>query len=158
MSAFKYFMKTKRPRSCDSFCTGPVLHQWRATSRAKRRREAQGTNKNQVNSTADHDRQGQAANWQCLIHVTLISARNIKLITSVKCMCSLYCLPCSLYLTFAIHVSGLPLLYKTCGRPGNEANHSPFLFLFVLLYSLLFIDRLHCMYYVQHCWDNSPKA
>jgi len=68
-------MKTERPRSWGRFWSlefvvflpAPLSHRWRATARAKRRREAQATKTNQVNTcmaTADYDRQGQAAHRQ----------------------------------------------------------------------------------------------
>ena len=61
MSAFKYFMKTKRsfvhamPRPLSCISEGLL------TARVQRRREARGTKTTQVNAhmaTVDHDRQG----------------------------------------------------------------------------------------------------
>ena len=68
MIAFKYFVKSERPRSLGSFVHAICPARCRASVKgyctAQRRREARGTKTTEVNArmaTVDHDRQGQAA-------------------------------------------------------------------------------------------------
>ena len=68
MTAFKYFVKSERPRSLGSFVHAICPDRCRASVKGYcttlRRREARGTKATEVNTrmtTVDHDRQGQAA-------------------------------------------------------------------------------------------------